>query len=72
MKELAERTGGKAFYERNDVGKEIRLAFEDQRYGYTLAYRLPDHNMPGMHEIRVRAARPGITLRYRESYQLVN
>jgi hypothetical protein len=25
---------------------------------------------PGVHEIRLRTTRPGVTLRYRESYQL--
>ena len=69
--ELAQRTGGTAFVERNDLDEGVRQALEDQRVGYTLAYRLPDDAKPGAHEIALRTRRSGVRLRYRESYQLV-
>jgi len=72
MMEAAERTGGTAFYDRNDLGEGVRLALEDHRLGYTLAFRVPDHASLGDHDIRVSVKRPGVRLRYRESYQLVN
>jgi VWFA-related protein len=72
LQEVAERTGGTAFNDRNDLDEGIRAALEDQRVGYSLAYRLPDRHTAGVHEIRVQVKRRGITLRYRESYELID
>jgi VWFA-related protein len=72
MKEIAERTGGTLFCDRNDIDEGVRLALEDQRLGYTLAYRLPDGHQVGLHEIKVQVKRKGVTLRYRESYELID
>jgi VWFA-related protein len=38
MQEMAERTGGKAFYNRNDIDGAIRRSIEDGSTYYTLAY----------------------------------
>ena len=70
MQELAERTGGTAFYGRNDLQEGIRIAMEDGRDGYTLGFQLPAGELPGVHVLRVKVNRPGLTLRHRESYQL--
>ena len=70
MVQLAERTGGTAFYGRNDLDEGIRLALEDMRISYTLGFHVPAGAAPGLHEIRVRVNRPGVRLRYRESYEL--
>lgn len=43
MISLAERTGGRAFYNRNDLERGIEHALDDGRYSYELAY-YPDHN----------------------------
>ena len=48
----------------------MRLALEDMRISYTLGFNAPEGTGPGPHEIRVRVNRPGIKLRYRESYDL--
>ncbi len=74
LQEFSERTGGTAFAGRNDIDEGIRLALEDMRVSYTLGFNVPDGAAPGLHEIRVRVnrpgVRPGVRLRYRESYEL--
>ena len=68
MHELAERTGATAFDARNDLDEGMRLALEDMRISYTLGFNVPEIAALGLHEIRVRVNRPGVKLRYRESY----
>jgi VWFA-related protein len=68
MHELAERTGATAFDARNDLDEGMRLALEDMRISYTLGFNVPEGAAPGPHEIRLRVNRPGVKLRYRESY----
>lgn len=43
MTSLAERTGGRAFYNRNDLETGIQRALDDGQYSYELAY-YPDYN----------------------------
>lgn len=43
MTSLASRTGGRSFYNRNDLETGIEHALDDGRYSYELAY-YPDHN----------------------------
>lgn len=66
--EFADRTGGKIFYNRNDLDECMRIALEDMSVSYTLGFHMPDDVKPGLHELQVRLNRPGIKLRYRESY----
>jgi hypothetical protein len=69
MQDLAERTGGKAFYNRNDLDGAIRRSFDDGSTYYTLAYYPSDKNWNGkFRKIRVKVNRPGIKLRYRLGY----
>ncbi|MBV8205619.1 MAG: VWA domain-containing protein [Acidobacteria bacterium] len=42
MEELAKRTGGRAYFNRNDLETGVEHAVEDGRYSYELAY-YPDH-----------------------------
>jgi VWFA-related protein len=70
LREFAARTGGTAFYDRNDVDEVMRLALEDSKVSYTLGFAVPADAAPGLHTITLRTKRPGVTLRYRESYQL--
>lgn len=42
MEDLARRTGGRAYYNRNDLETGIRRALDDGRYTYELTY-YPDH-----------------------------
>lgn len=70
MEQLSERTGGVTFTGRNDIDTGIRMALEDMRVSYILGFHVPAGAAPGLHEIRVKVGRPGVRLRYRESYQL--
>ena len=70
MQELASRTGGTAFFGRNDIAEGIRLALEDARVGYTLGFHVAEGAAQGLHQLKVTVKRPGILLRYRESYEV--
>lgn len=69
MQEIAERTGGKAFYNRNEVGDAIIESMDDGTTYYTLAYSPDNHNWNGkFRRIGVKSKRPGVKLRYRLGY----
>jgi VWFA-related protein len=69
MLELAKRTGGRAFFNRNDLDTGIRRALDDSRFTYTLAYA-PDHNKwkGEWRKIQVHVNRPGATVLTRDGY----
>ena len=69
MQELAERTGGKAFYNRNEIGDAIIESMNDSNTYYTLAYSPDNHNWNGkFRRISVKSKHPGVKLRYRLGY----
>ncbi len=66
---LAAQTGGIAFVDRDDLDAGIRQALNDGHISYTLGYYQPEEDKgPPVHQITVRVNRPGVTLRYRNSY----
>jgi len=69
MNILADRTGGRAFYNTNDIQGSIRRAIEDSRLTYVLGY-YPSHGAwdGKFREIKVQMNRPGLHLRYRRGY----
>jgi VWFA-related protein len=69
MDTLAERTGGKAFYHDNDLGRAFRRAAEDSRVAYRLGYQPSHDEWNGrFREIRIAVKRPGVRLRHRRGY----
>jgi hypothetical protein len=67
---LAAATGGVAYYDRDDIDVIVREAIDDGRSNYTLGYYPADADAaPQIHQIAVRTTRPGVSLRYRNSYQ---
>ena len=69
MNELAERTGGRAFYNTNDIGDAIMRSIDDGRIYYALSYKPQNEHWNGkFRHISVRVNRPGIKLRYRSGY----
>lgn len=69
MAELATRTGGRAFFYENDMGKVLREALDDASATYTLAYYPAPYDDDGrFRRIRVRVNRPGVTALHREGY----
>lgn len=69
MKRVAELTGGRAFYDSNDIEGAMRGAISDSQVTYTLGY-YPAHNKwdGRFHEIKVKVSRPGVTVRCRRGY----
>jgi len=69
MEEIAERTGGKAFYNRNEIGNAIVESMNDGATYYTLSYSPGNHEWNGkFRRISVRSRRAGVKLRYRLGY----
>lgn len=69
MQNLAERTGGRAFFNTNDVQLSIRTSMEDGSTYYTLAYYPENKIFDGKFRvIHVKTSQPGVNLRYRQGY----
>jgi VWFA-related protein len=69
MTVLADRTGGRAFYNTNDLFKAIRTAVDDSRVTYELGYYPTNPLWDGkFHEIKVMVNRPGVNVRARKGY----
>jgi VWFA-related protein len=71
MEEMASRTGGKAFYNTNDLKKAIRDAIDDASTTYTLGFYPSDEEYDGkFHKLTVKVEHPGIgyDVRYRKGY----
>ncbi len=69
MNVLADRTGGHAFYNTNDIQGSIRRAIDDSRFTYVLGY-YPSHGewTGKFRDIKLDVKRPGARLRYRRGY----
>ena len=73
MNELADRTGGKAFYNRNDVEDAIHKTVDDGSTYYTLGYHPQNKDWNGkFRKISVKVRASGIKLRYRVGYYAVD
>lgn len=66
---LAEHTGGRAFFNTNDIAQAMRVAVDDAQADYTLGFYPQNVAWDGRyHELKVKVARPGVHLRYRQGY----
>ena len=66
---FAERTGGKAFYGRNDMEVGILDAAGDVEVSYTLGFYVSTSGDPdGFHKLAIKTTRPGVTLLYKEGF----
>jgi VWFA-related protein len=70
MRELADRTGGRAFVNTNDLTGAIRTAVDDSRVTYTLGFYPSETKFDGkFHKIDVQLPeRHGLKLRYRKGF----
>lgn len=69
MSALADGTGGRAFYNTNDIASSLRTAIEDSRFSYELGYYPADVSWDGaFHKITVRVDRPDTITRARKGY----
>lgn len=73
MNDMAGRTGGRAFYNRNDLAESIRRSIDDGSTYYTLGYYPDNKKWDGrFRKIHVKVNREGIKLRYRLGYYAVD
>jgi VWFA-related protein len=69
MNQFAESTGGRAYYNGNDVAGAVERAIADLKSTYVIGFYLGDKERDRrFHALRVEVNRPGTTLRYRRGY----
>jgi VWFA-related protein len=69
MNSLAERTGGKAFYDTNSLREALQQAINNGSNYYTLAYAPTDRKWDGRYRsVRVKLDQPDVDLSYRRGY----
>jgi VWFA-related protein len=72
MNAVAEQTGGKAFYNTNNIDKAIRESMDDGATYYTLGYYPENKNWDGhFRKIAVKVNRSGVKLHYRVGYYAI-
>ena len=70
---VAEATGGKAYYNTNDMGRVIAEVVSDGEDYYTLAYATTDRKWNGQFEhVKISVERPGVTLECRPGYYAID
>lgn len=73
MQQMAYLTGGKVYYNQNNIDDAIRSSIDDGSTYYTLAYYPDNKDWNGrFRKITVKVDRPGIKLRYRGGYYALN
>jgi VWFA-related protein len=73
MQEIARETGGRAFFNRNDLDNSVVLAERDRAATYTLAYYPANKKWDGKYRsISVKIARQGVESAYRRGYFAVD
>jgi VWFA-related protein len=69
MRALADQTGGRAFYNTNDLEAATRTAFDDSAISYTLGYYADADDFDSKyHPFKVGVNRQGLDLRYRKGF----
>ena len=69
MNDMADRTGGRAFINTNDLAASMSSSVDDGSTYYTLEYYPENKKWDGQfRSIQVRSSRPGLNLRYRAGY----
>jgi VWFA-related protein len=69
MESMAERTGGKTFFNRNDIDMGIRTSINDGATYYTIEYYPQNRNWDAkFRRIELKLAHPHAKLTYREGY----
>jgi VWFA-related protein len=69
LEQLAEATGGKAFYNSNDLAGLLGKAVADASDYYTISYAPPGTKFDGRHHsIHIEVDKPGLHMTYRDQY----
>ncbi len=67
MQQIAEETGGTAYFHRNDLDAAMASGIADSRMSYTLAFYLTELD-GNYHSLKVHVDRRGVDLNYRQGY----
>ncbi|HEY6271062.1 MAG TPA: VWA domain-containing protein [Terriglobales bacterium] len=71
--DMAERTGGKAFHNSNELASSMRASLNDGSTYYTLEYYPENRKWDGQFRtIQIKTERSGVSLRYRLGYYAVD
>jgi VWFA-related protein len=69
MEEIADQTGGRAYFNTNNIQGAIRRAIDDSRVTYLLGFYPPaDRWDSKFHKLKVEVKRPGMQVRGRRGY----
>lgn len=69
MTEVAQKTGGQAYLNNNDLSGAIRKAIDDTAVTYTLGFYVDQKSLDGkFHEIKIRVKDPAMEVRYPRGY----
>ena len=69
MRDMADRTGGKAFLNTNNLAASMTSSVDDGSTYYTLEYYPSNKTWDGkFRTIQINSSRPGVKLRYRQGY----
>jgi VWFA-related protein len=69
VQQIAEATGGKSYFGRNDIDAAISEGIEASRTTYTLAFYLTEAERDNtFHSLNVRTSRPGVKILSRQGY----
>lgn len=69
MEEVAEQTGGKAYFNQNEIKNGIALAASDEKASYSLGYYPENKKWDGkLRNIKVKVAQGDTQVRYRKGY----
>jgi len=73
MSSMAQRTGGKTFFNRNDIDTGVRTSLDDGATYYTMEYYPENRHWDGkFRHIQVKTARGNVKLHYRDGYYANN
>src|SRR2546423_2722623 len=73
MEELATQTGGRAFYNRNDIDNSVAIASEEGAEAYVVGYYPDDKQFDNkFRKVQVKVDRPDVKVRYRPGYFAVD
>jgi VWFA-related protein len=69
MKKFTEQTGGRAYYNRNDLDGALGASLNDGAVYYAISYSPDDKRWDGnLRKLEVKSNRPGVQLQYRRGY----
>lgn len=73
MQQVAEETGGQAYFGRNDLDAAMAEGIDASRVTYSLGFYLADHERDNkFHDLNVKSDRTGLRLLYRQGYYAGN